>query len=113
MNRLQLFNKLKHRANTPRSFFEVTPGIFFLTFLLGAINVVLIFQFFQLWSSAGNIVNIIVFPSQYVFENVFNVSITPMINIAVWILQLFYDFIIACLVRAIFIRPKKWEGLVR
>ena len=80
------------------NFLKPRKNLIVLSIIIYILNVLLILQLIPVFESQtidSKIVNLIVFPPNFIFEDLFGVSSVRSIDIFTWIIQLFYDYLIA------------------
>lgn len=81
--------------------FKLNWKIIALAVVLYALNILLILQLIPVFESqdlASKLVNLIVFPPNFFFEDLFGIISIKIIDILTWVLQFVYDYILLCLV---------------
>ena len=79
------------------NFLKPRKNLIVLSIIIYILNVLLILQLIPVFESQtidSKIVNLIVFPPNFIFEDLFGVSSVRSIDIFTWIIQLFYDYLI-------------------
>ena len=77
--------------------FTLNFGINIITIVVYVLNILLILQLipvFESQSFGAKIVNLIVSPPNFFFEDVFGINSLKVIDILTWVLQFLYDYII-------------------
>ena len=77
--------------------FTLNFGIIIITIVVYVLNILLILQLipvFESQSFGAKIVNLIVSPPNFFFEDVFGINSLKVIDILTWVLQFLYDYII-------------------
>ncbi len=77
-------------------------GILILAVVIYALNILLILQLIPVFEAddpASDFVNLIVAPANFLFEDLFGITSVRIIDVFTWILQFFYAYLIACLLR--------------
>lgn len=94
---------LKHKkVRGRRGFFKLTWGILMLAVVIYALNILLILQLIPVFEAddlASDIVNLVVFPANFFFEDLLGITSVRIIDILTWVLEFFYAYLIACLLR--------------
>ena len=69
--------------------------------ILFVLNVILILQLIPVFESSSisaRIVNLVVSPSNFIFEDLFGINSIKIIDYLTWLLQFFYDYLIAFII---------------
>ncbi|MBI2449488.1 hypothetical protein HYV49_04290 [Candidatus Pacearchaeota archaeon] len=92
------------KVKRKRGFFALTWKILLLSVVIYALNIIVILQLIPVFESSSigaKFVNAIIFPVNFIFEDLFGIEGVLIFDILTWVLQFFYAYIIACILRRI------------
>ncbi|MEK6871356.1 MAG: hypothetical protein AABX16_00460 [Nanoarchaeota archaeon] len=81
-----------------KKIFQPNLKLIITSLILFAINVLIILQLIPVLENQSGwamFINLIIFPPNFIFEDVFDISSVKSIDIITWILQFMYDYLIA------------------
>ena len=89
--------------------FKPNLKIIISSIILIVINVIIILQLIPVFESqtpGSKIINLIVFPPNFFFEDILGITSVKSIDILTWILQFIYDYIIIAIILNIILSKK-------
>ena len=81
--------------------FKPNLKIIIFSIILFVINIIIILQLVPVFESetpSSKIINLIVFPPNFFFEDIFGITSIKSIDVLTWILQFIYDYIIIAII---------------
>ena len=85
-----------------QTFFHPTWKLIALTLLVSTAHLLLILQLipvFESQTTPAKLVNLIVFPANFLFEDILGITSDKTFDIATWILHIAYGYLITCALR--------------
>ncbi|MEK9184804.1 MAG: hypothetical protein AAB866_01400 [Patescibacteria group bacterium] len=85
-------------------FFRLTWKILVLTIIIFSLDLIAILQLIPVFESSSlgaEFVNAVIFPANFLFEDIFGIESVFIIDALTWVLQFFYAYLIACVLRRI------------
>ena len=83
------------------NFFKFNWKVFAVTVVISIINFVLILQLIPVFEGStliAGIMNLVIFPPNFLFEDLFGASSVRIIDKLTWVLQFLYDYLIALII---------------
>ncbi len=93
----------------PKNFLKPTRNLIFLSIIIFILNIMLILQLIPVFESqtfGSETVNLIVFLPNFIFEDLLGITSIKFIDYLTWILQFFYDYLIAGIIIKLIITIK-------
>lgn len=87
-----------------RGFFTLTWKILIFSIVIYALNIIIILQLVPVFESSNlgaKLTNAIVFPANFIFEDLIGLESIFIIDLLTWVLQFFYIYLIVCIIRRI------------